>query len=186
MVLDNNPKLAQILSELSRESCNAWLAIDNPDIRTFAGNEGYADNLGKTYLWDSTVPNHLIVKPRDVFVLWDSKQLLGLSVVSSIAAIASQKTRFRCPTCNSTNLRKRLTKLPTYRCGEQTCRREFAVPLKETIFVTEYCADYTSCWVPMPGRLSAANCRDLGRSRKSQHSIRPAVKDRILEVIWSQ
>lgn len=72
------------------ESVTAWLALWTEGERARAG-EVYDDVLGSYYSWDSTVPHHATVAVGDQIVLWNSKTLLGISVMSAIESGPGQR-----------------------------------------------------------------------------------------------
>jgi hypothetical protein len=51
----------------------SWLVIPAGENRTFAGNEGYGDDIESYYVWDSTVPNHRNVSEGDYIIVWDKE-----------------------------------------------------------------------------------------------------------------
>ena len=70
----------------------AWLLYAT-DSMIRAGNEGYNDEIATSYSWDSTVPRHDELQAGDIVVLWDGRQLLGISVVNRITKAKSTKPR---------------------------------------------------------------------------------------------
>jgi hypothetical protein len=161
------------LAELARTTnCSAWLLLSDYDNRTFAGNDGYKDEVDRLYRWDSTVPNHAAIAAGDIAVIWDKRQLIGMSRIETILTGLETKNRYRCPSCASTKIKRRTSKIPDYACGNPSCKTEFDLPAVEEIGVTTYQAEYGELWCPLPGQLSAPQCRQLATRPKSQHSMR--------------
>ncbi len=149
---------------------NAWLCLQKDHEHYVAAREGYGDLLGHSYSWDHLVPNAKRLKPGDYIALWDSHELRGISVIERIVSGSHLKQRARCPACEKTDVRKRMHRVPLYRCGK--CLFEFDEPEHETIHVDTFTADYQAAWTPVVG-VDAEACRQLATSRDSQHSIRP-------------
>jgi transcription elongation factor Elf1 len=159
----------------------AWLMMvkDKP----VALSAGYLDDVSRIYRWDDTVPNYERPSPGDVVILWDSHQLLGVSIIEAIETSAGQKVRFRCPECNHTDLRERKSKKPVYKCGK--CKIEIDEPKEQSLSVVTYHASYDSSWVDLSAELNGPILRSLCRSPKSQHSIRAINYARFLDKLPS-
>jgi hypothetical protein len=174
-----------ILASTLQPQSSVWLLLSDFENRTFAGNDGYADEVTHLYKWDSTVSNHAALKVRDTVILWDKRKLIGVSIIETIEVGFGVKNRYRCPFCGSTKIKRRITKQPTFACGNQLCRRAFQIPDTEEVGITTYAAEYGANWIPLPGILDAAECRLLGISVKSQHSMRPADPDKFRRFLHS-
>lgn len=160
-------------------SARAWLCLSKAHNRAHAGNDGYEDETSFYYLWDSTIPNYMQVRTGDIIVLWDEEKLLGISLIDDIKTRARIKSRYRCPKCKSTKIKRRLRKVPEFKCGNQVCKAEFDQPTTEQIQIVEYRANYSSSWRPLLGSLNGRECRALAKSQRSQHSIREIADDRL-------
>lgn len=154
------------------ESIASWLVIAAGDDRQHAGNRGYQDNPASHYLWDNTVPNHKLPNPGDLIVLWDKRELIGISVIESISNGNAVKDRLRCPRCSSAGIKKRKRQRPVYKCHGSACRAEFDDPEVQEIKVETYKSGHSGAWLEMPGALSGDDLRKLCINPKSQHSIR--------------
>ena len=153
---------------------DAWLMLVKGDDRQHGGNLGYEDELGESYVWDNTVPNHRLPQPGHGVAIWDGNGLVGASVIEEIVESSSKKLILHCPKCGSTKIKPRKAKVPEYRCYSQTCRKEFeksAIDIEE-INVTGYVASYSGAWQDLSGRISAQNLRTACEYPKAQHSIR--------------
>ena len=80
--------------------------------RQYASNKIYDDVESNYYSWDSTVPNHEQITAGDIFIIWDKKQLVGISVVTSITIEETEKERGRCP-IESTKFKARTSLQPS-------------------------------------------------------------------------
>jgi ribosomal protein S27AE len=147
----------------------AWLCLQKDPDDYVASREGYSEELGATYTWDDRVPNHASLKAGDYILLWNSKELLGLSVIERIDQHEKTKVLQRCKQCGDTDIRLRKHKDPPYKCGK--CKLEFHSLHKETITVTSYTAAYAAAWTPIEG-VGAEQCRSLALKQQSQHSLR--------------
>jgi len=170
--MPNRANIKFFLRKLDDDKTAAWLLLSESNNRAHAGNDGYADEVDHLYQWDSTVPNHASVSNGDIAVLWDKQKLLGISSIERIASDLETKYRYRCPSCTSTKIKKRTSKIPIYKCGDPICREEFDIAAIEEIGVTTYRAEYGKLWTPLTGELDAENCRKLADKQKSQHSMR--------------
>lgn len=177
--------LRHILASTNQTRSSAWLLLSDFDNRTFAGNDGYEDEVTHLYKWDSTVPNHEALHEHDTVILWDKRKLIGVSIIETIEVGFGVKNRYRCPSCGSTKIKRRVTKQPTFACGDQLCRIAFEQPAIEEVGITTYAAEYGGNWLPLPGVLAAAECRLLAVSPRSQHSMRPADADKLRRFLQS-
>lgn len=143
------------------------------DRRQHAGNLGYEDHPSFSYSWDDTVAHYDDPRPGDAIVIWDGATLIGASVVEKIIEGESEKTRLRCPECNTTSFKERQNKSPRYRCHEQKCKHEFDDPIKQVIRVRTYQTSHGAGWFDLAGRLDGAALRLLCKQPKSQQSLRP-------------
>ena len=175
--------VGQLIQALKTSEIGAWLLLSDFENRTFAGNDGYSDEVNHLYRWDSTVPNHQAIKSGDISIIWNKRQLIGISRIESIEIDLNTKNRYRCPVCGSTKIKKRVTKHPEYACGNLPCRAEFEIPTTEEVGITTYVAEYGQMWVPLVGELDASQCRQLAKSKKSQHSMRVADKARLISFL---
>jgi len=150
---------------------NGWLCVsaDKSEI-AYAGNDGYDEELGIYYSWDSSVNNAIRLSVGDLIVIWDKKQLLGFSIIDRITKSSSSKKFFRCPRCGKSALKARKTKSPRYRCAD--CGETFEERAQTVGDVDVYRAFYESGWVQPEGYIGAATCRSLTKSLNDQNSLR--------------
>ena len=174
------------IQKLIADSKSAWLLLAAYENRTFAGNDGYDDDVSRYYLWDSTVPNHDAINSGDLVVLWNKQFSVGISMIETITTGLREKNRYRCPSCHSTKIKKRTRKVPDFACGNQTCRCEFDIPLTEIVGVMTYKATYERRWIQLFGILDGPACRALAYKPRSQHSMREIDKSRILNSLPTQ
>jgi hypothetical protein len=146
-----------------------WLCLEKDPDSYVAARSGYSDLLGHQYSWDDRVPNAKSLEPGHYIALWDSTSLLGISVIESIEVGSAVKQIGRCPSCTSTDTRRRKSD-STYKCGK--CREVFVTPTTELVEVRTFTADYSAAWIPING-VGADACRALTLSFRSQHSMRP-------------
>lgn len=154
---------------MSRRNYWAFLAVGEE--RSFAGNDGYDDVPKIHYRWDSTVPNHGRIKIGDIIVLWNKSGTIGASIVESLELRDSSKMTHLCPFCSKSNIKKRITKLPLYRCNK--CNETFDQPESRLVDVVAYTSTHSRDWIPLSEVLDAPTMRSCCHSPKSQLSLRP-------------
>ncbi|WP_193509549.1 HNH endonuclease signature motif containing protein [Cryobacterium sp. BB736] len=103
-------------------------------------------------------------------MLWDKRQLLGISVIQRIDTKHVSKTVYVCPACEHSSFKPRKSLRPRYRCHK--CKHEFDSPKSDTKEVVSYRARYGAGWIDLKGILSGRDLRMLCQSPKSQLSIR--------------
>jgi len=106
---------------------NYWLFLEkSDDTRVHNGIDSYKDETGKTYNYDSFVPNYLNIKQGDRAILRVENDIIGIGVIGNITKKEILKIHRRCPKCDKTNIRERKTKIPSFRCNK--CKDEFLEP----------------------------------------------------------
>ncbi|GAA4659230.1 hypothetical protein GCM10023347_08210 [Streptomyces chumphonensis] len=149
----------------------AWLALTVTERRRHGGNDGYDDVPDVYYSWDDTVPHHGNVQVGDIIVLWNKKELIGLSVIEEITRDTEVKFVYRCPYCSKGNgIQTRQTKRPKYTCYR--CKSEFDQPTVHEKEVQTFRSRHDTGWLELPGCLSGSELRNLCVNPKSQHSFR--------------
>ncbi len=139
--------------------------------RQFVGNAGYEDDLERHYSWDATVPNHGRVSAGDLAVLRDGEFVLGVAWIDRIKEWKGEKDRFRCPSCERTGFKQRLTMTPRYKCA--SCSSEFAQPTVERLTdLSFFRADYARTWRPLDHPLPISGAAAAYRKNAQQHAIR--------------
>lgn len=148
----------------------AWLMLAKEVSKRVS--EGYDDHPSTHYSWDSTVPNHGTIQVGDVIVLWDSKKLLGLSIIEDIVHGEAEKKTPLCPKCEKADVAERKKLLPQFKCWKKTCRHTFDSPHWKIKKVRTYRSRHEAAWIPADGLLSAHELRPLCVKPKSQNSLR--------------
>ncbi|MGR0319457.1 HNH endonuclease [Agromyces sp. ZXT2-3] len=148
----------------------AWLMIASGSPGRAQGS-AYGDAIGRTYVWDSRVPNHHLPQVGDLLLLRGDTEFLGASVIESIEREDGTKLRLRCPRCGLHQVAERSTVSPRYRCMK--CHETFDEPDVETIPVTRYRARYDSSWVEAQTSIALSDIRAHLVHPASQHSISP-------------
>jgi hypothetical protein len=120
-------------------SSRAWSFLAIEGDRQYGGNTGYDDSPKLHYLYDEDVGNHLQVNAGDLVAIRSKNGVIGLSVIDDIIEGIGQKNRLRCPTCNETNIKKRVTLSPAWRCKNGHL---FDEPVPELVTVKTYQARY--------------------------------------------
>lgn len=115
----------------------AWLLLAYGEEQGYGGHSGYQDIVHEVYNYDNFVPNHKQITEGDYAVIRDQHKLLGIAQIIFIDKNNGVKKRKRCPSCNTTNIDKRIRKIPTFRCS---CGYEFNNP----IFQEEECIKYSA------------------------------------------
>ncbi|MDE5422914.1 helix-turn-helix domain-containing protein [Ancylomarina sp. DW003] len=116
-----------------------WVFKTVSEGRAYEGNDGYADKIDEYYVYDTTVPNHKNVKEKDWIVLINKKEILGFAKIKKINSSNVLKSRYRCPECGNTQVERRKTKTPPYRCNKG---HEFENRDSEEIEVDQFTAYY--------------------------------------------
>lgn len=175
------------LNMKSERKC--WLLCEKSEEKIISGSsEPYSDNTGELYAYDTSVPNCCNLLREDFVIIRKDDVIRGTGVISSATIIEkdADKPRKRCPTCNSTDIRLRQTKLPQWKCGNKHCRIEFA-DAKETVEkVDKYRAtikDYTRLANP-PAVNDVKACYVNGAKNgiNAQHSILELNPDKITQL----
>ena len=162
----------------------AWSLLTIPDDeRTHRGNAGYEDVLSHSYDYDSTVQRSRHVRKGDLVLVRNRKNGLGVSIIDSIERRPGTKARHRCPQpgCGSTDIKKRRTIVPLYRCG--VCRFEFDDPRTEMIRITAYRANYGSRWQRLSPAPSIREFEGAYLNRAQQHAIRELDLDMLVDYL---
>lgn len=157
-----------------------WLVLAVGAGRRHGGNDGYDDEPSQHYDWDSTVPNHAKMAVGDVIAVWDTKALLGVSVIDDITVTQTEKYAYSCPQCQRASFKRRKTRSPVCLCD---CGAEFDEPIANSKTVTAYRSQHANAWVDAAGALSAATLRSLCDSQHSQLSLRPFQWEKFREAL---
>ena len=131
----------------------AWALLSKLDSRSWESNDGYPDEIGSTYVYDSGVANHLRVQVGDMILLRDSRSIHGVSRIDRIDTQPDVKIRYVCPRCERPGQIPRKNKAPKYLCRHEACRNEFDKPLPLEVPVTRYVASYGAQWQALDGAL---------------------------------
>ena len=149
-----------------------WLLLEkSDDTRISKGIDGYLDKTGEAYHYDSLVPNHKQLGRGNYVVLRKENDILGIGRVESIAQDTDAKIHRRCPKCRATDIRERITKTPTWKCGK--CAHEFETPEETIAEVQSFVAsivDFTRLNAP-PTVQEVKRCASEGNGVASQLSI---------------
>lgn len=94
----------------------AWSFYTSSDRATYAGHDGYDDELRSRYSYDSGVPNHAGPVAGDVVVIRDESGSLGVGFIERVDTQDGSKRRRHCPACGTSQLDRRATMRPTFRC----------------------------------------------------------------------
>lgn len=143
------------------------------------GHAGYDDEVASHYSWDSSVVRHELIQPGDIVVLWDKKNILGLAVISKIDTYSDQKVLFRCPKCKRTSGKKRVHKVPLWRCQKTNCQFEYAEPEIDSKEVIAYKGYFGNSWFGFGHNIEPRRVRALQHLAGDQNSIRKISRDRL-------
>ncbi|MEU6572520.1 HNH endonuclease [Streptomyces sp. NPDC046805] len=153
----------------------AWLVLAKDGSKRLS--EGYDDNPATHYSWDDTVVNHARLAVGDVIALWDSVELLGVSVIEDIAVGEATKTTPYCLECGKADVAERKKKLPRFVCWNQECKHEDDKAGWKTKDVVTYRGRHEAGWIPARGTLMASQLRALCVKQASQNSLRELRED---------
>ena len=161
------------------ELLKAWIFLSAHDAGL--GKHGnYADSVGATYAWDTTVPNFAGPKAGDVVLVRNKAGSLGFSLITSIDEKIGYKVRLRCEVCDATKLRWSKPEARHY-CTECTARN--TTPTMEYLSkLRNYEADISFFFSGFQS-LIAAEIRKIAKKEKSIHSIQEADFLRLIEAM---
>lgn len=138
------------------ETGRAWLVLSLGEEREYAGNGGYADELGSVYRYDSFVQNHKQVSEEDLLFLSNGDVVLGVAKVSRIIRSKGHKAQNRCPQCEITHIKPRRSKRPQYRCK---AGHEFDTPLVTQKSCIHFAAWFDGSFRASPRRIPVEQVR---------------------------
>ncbi|MFE7049558.1 HNH endonuclease [Streptomyces californicus] len=148
----------------------AWLMLAKDGSKRIG--EGYDDSPATHYSWDDTVPNHATVQVGDVIALWDSTELVGLSVIEDITTGQADKKTPYCLKCGKADVAERKKKMPRFVCWNGECKHESDTAGWKDKTVVTYRSRHEAGWIPARGTLVAPELRALCVKPKSQNSLR--------------
>lgn len=151
--------------------------------RSRASNDGYDDSPSSHYSWDSTVNNRDQPAVGHVIVLWDKKQLLGVSVIEKIEHGTGVKDTYRCAKCGSSKVETRATMEPRIKCYAEGCKATFDRLEPEVVPVRTFRTKHDQDWMDLYGKLTGAQLRSLCLKPKSMNSIRELDYDRFVAAL---
>jgi hypothetical protein len=154
----------------------AWSLYTTSTRDAYAGHEGYDDELRSRYAYDSGVPNHAGPAPGDVIVLRDESGALGIAFLEHVHSKAGLKRRRHCPVCGTSQLDRRKTTSPRFRC---TRGHTFESPDEREHAVQLYRAEYGTSFLPFTG-FDSAELESVCLARSRQNAIRELGLDQIL------
>ncbi len=146
-----------------------WSLLTIDGVRQYGGNTGYIDDPEAVYRYDSDVANHLRVQVGDVVFVRSRSEVLGIAEIEGILEGTGQKDRLRCPHCNATNIKRRLTKTPPWGCKNG---HFFDEPVNEPVTVTTYEARYAGSFRPVPPELRVGRLHEAVLRPSDQMSIK--------------
>lgn len=146
-----------------------WSLLTIAGVRQYGGNAGYDDAPESVYRYDSDVANHLQVQVGDVVFIRSRTEVLGIAEIESIAKGTGQKDRLRCPQCNATNIKRRLTKTPPWGCKYG---HFFDEPINEPVTVSTYEARYAASFRSVPPELTVSRLHEAVLRPSDQMSIK--------------
>lgn len=141
---------------------------------TYGGNTGYDDLAWSVYRYDNKVQYHAQVSKGDLAVVVVDDGAEGIARIDRIVVRRGTKTLQRCPGCQTTDIARRRTISPTYRCNR--CKNTFEYPKHDEIEVDVHEAHLVD-WAPVHG-ISRGAIRDSAVN-KGQTSIRPLVPSKV-------
>jgi len=163
---------------------SVFLILEKSDeTRISIGIDGYSDDTGITYNYDNLVPNYKKVKRNDLVIIRKENEIVGTAEINSIEESVSEKIHRRCVDCNTTDIRERKTKSPTFKCGN--CATEFDEPIITTTEITAFTAHLGNYKLVAnsPNIRDIKNCSFGENGYKSQHSIMLLDYDKVINLI---
>lgn len=147
----------------------AWSLLTISGVRQYGGNTGYDDDPEAVYRYDSDVANHKQVGAGDIVFIRSRLEVLGIAEIENILEGTGQKDRLRCPHCQATNIKRRLTKSPPWGCKNG---HFFEEPVNEPVTVTTYDARYGGSFRRVSTDLTVARLHDAVLRPSDQMSIK--------------
>jgi hypothetical protein len=117
----------------------AWSLYAHAGENPYAGHTGYDDSAGRHYSYDSRVANHRQVRVGDLVVVRGPDTSHGAGFIPQVSEDEGIKIYSRCPTCKTSQLERRKTLSPIFRC---TNGHTFDEPIKSEERVTRYRAEF--------------------------------------------
>ncbi len=145
----------------------ALISVEAPNLQ-YGGNAGYSDATGKSYAFDSMVPNCKQIGVGDLVLIRDKSKLLGVGIVERIENHESKKIIRRCPQCKTTGIKTRKTINPPWRCNNN---HVFLQPLEDSKDVTQFVAHFESSYVDSVEKIAAESIKRLALRPSDQISI---------------
>ena len=141
---------------------------------TYGGNTGYDDLASSLYRYDDKVQYHGQVRAGDLAVVVVDGAAEGIARIDRIVVHRGTKTLQRCPGCKTTDIARRRTLSPTYRCNR--CKETFEHPKHDEVDVDVHEAHLID-WQALQG-ISGGEVRRTALSQ-GQTSIRPLEPSRV-------
>ena len=154
------------------ESQQAWIAIAKaPSELSYGVHDGYDDEPGSHYEYDSLVGNHKNIKAGDLLFVRGSRHLLGFGQVETITTTHGAKELRKCPTCGG-RPESRKTKMPEWRCMK--CASEFETDELDSVSkeITVYRASYANTWQDANQPLDIDELLSFQANNDTQSAIR--------------
>jgi hypothetical protein len=159
----------------AHSTSNLWILKSKGPGSAFGGNEGYDDQNGSHYIYDTTVKNHDKISKDDFIIIAGKKYIEGFARIENIEELKGiPKKRYRCPVCNSQEHYERKGKSPKYKCRK---KHEFDEPIIEDIVVDQFTAFYGSSFIPAPPKTLTGLLDNYYIRRNRYYSIQPAKSD---------
>jgi putative restriction endonuclease len=144
----------------------------------YGGNTGYDDDVERVYRYDSLVQYHAQVRRGELAIVVVDDDAVGIARIEQIETSPGTKQLRKCPGCKTTDIRRRKTVDPPFRC--QRCGGQFTHPKDDEVDVTLYTARFRD-WSPLRGVTRA----EVRRSalKRGMTAIRPLDPDRVRSML---
>lgn len=160
----------------------AWSFLVVMGTRQYGGNVGYDDSPSDIYRYDSDVANHLRVAQGDVAIVRTRDHVKGAAIVEQIIRGEGRKQRLRCPICSATNIKRRVTVSPAWRCKNQ---HSFDEPERQWDTVSTYEAHYKNTFQPTGSGLTVDQLHKAVIRPSDQMSIKEVDLSRLEDIFMS-
>lgn len=176
--------IRKVINYNMKNTNKIWLIFEKSNETRISGSiDSYRDRTGEFYIYDNLVPNHKNIKEKDIVIIRKENEIIGVGIIDSIETSKSIKSHKRCKICNGTDIRKRIRKTPTWKCGK--CKHEFQIPTTTETEVSYYKANISNFkkFETLISFQIIKACASKGNGMRSQLSIMELDRKRVVSTL---